>query len=433
MTKKLFLLLVFLLFLTGYSFAIGGYENVILYQATNVPNNQGVMIELSQQKAASASDFSSSISDVYRSSFTSNLPLFCIVDTLDSSKSGNTNNIEMTIRSPYSDGFYFVMDGNETKKVKFTLDAFIIEFYRGRLYNYSTVNNKKSFTGDITVGEDKHTSYTESVVAGYKTYTLSMPATKYTYNYPDYPRYYYICVNIPEANNLEDGEYTATMYLTCDRMGLNGTEIRVKGYVGEKPVEIQVSDFSFFINNGNDTYFANLEVQKDDLNPPSFDVANLQFYYTEPKEIDNPSAAQRQGRFKIYISPTSLYSVDGKYTFKRTGTENQADSFGNRIYYELDTTNTTGLTKLDPNNAANNTYYLLPDYSNVKTKEGTNYIFFKDPDTYQETWKLDGKHIYIKVADESKEDPNPPGGQEPKVHQTGTYYSYMYFTVETVF
>ena len=442
MTKKPILLLVLTILITWFAFAGGSFENAILYQPTNVPNNGGVMIELSQPHAEVVGSFSSSISDVYKSSYGSNLPLFCIVDTLDSSQAGNQNNVEMTISSPYSDGFYFVMDGNETKKVPFTLDAFIIEFnlnkvdYWSAAPDYRVTSNKKKFSGTINVSGSKQTSFTESVVANSKTYTLSAPPTNYqsgnvqifgTYNYPKYPRYYYVCINLPGANNLEDGEYTATLYLKCDKMGLDDQEIQVKGYVGEKPTEIQSNDFSFFINNGTDTFFANLEVKSGQTSPP-LEIATLQFYYTEPySSSQTPTEQERGGRFKIYISPTSTYSNDGKYTFKRTGTENQEDSFGNRIYYELDTTSTTGLTKYN-NNVDNNTYYLLTDYSNIKTQNAVI-----GSDKYQETWKLESKPIYIQIAGESKEVPNPPEGQEPKVHQTGTYYSYIYFTVETVF
>ena len=161
---------------------------------------------------------------------------------------------------------------------------------------------------------------------------------------------------------------------------------------------------------------------------PSLEVATLQFYYTSPYSTNQqPDAEQRKGKYKIYISPTSTYSDNGKFTFIRTGTENQEPVFGNRIYYVLDTSATTGLTKYN-NNANNNTYYLLTDYSNIKTQDA---VF--GTDKYQETWKLEGKSIYIQIAEDSKETINPPEGQEPEVHQTGTYYSYMYFTVESTF
>ena len=171
MTKKLFLLLVLMLFITGAAFAGGNFENVILYQATNVPNNQGVMIELSQPHAEVASSFSNNISNVYSSTFPSNLPLFCVVDTMDSSKPGNVNNVEMKISSPYMDGFYFVKDGNETQKVAFTLDAFIIEFKLDSVSwsgspSYSN-RLRQSFSNTIDVGGSKQTSFSTSVDGGY--------------------------------------------------------------------------------------------------------------------------------------------------------------------------------------------------------------------------------------------------------------------------
>ena len=440
MTKKLFLLLVLMLFITGAAFAGGNFENVILYQATNVPNNQGIMIELSQPHAEVASQFSNNISNVYSSTFPSNLPMFCVVDTMDSSKPGNVNNVEMKISSPYMDGFYFVKDGNETQKVAFTLDAFIIEFKLDSVSwsgspSYSN-RLRQSFSNTIDVGGNKQTSFSTSVDGGKYTYTLSVPSTTYktgsvlifgSYSYPNYPRYYYICINIPGANNLEDGEYTATLILNCERMGLTEEEIQIKGYVGEKPVNVQSGDYSFFVNNGADTYFSDLEVHKGDTSP-SLEVATLQFYYTSPYSTNQePDEAQRKGKYKIYISLTSTYSDNAKFTFIRTGTENQEPVFGNRIYYVLDTSATTGLTKYN-NNVNNNTYYLLTDYSNIKTQDA---VF--GTDKYQETWKLEGKSIYIQIAEESKETINPPEGEEPEVHQTGTYYSYMYFTVESTF
>ena len=64
----------------------------------------------------------------------------------------------------------------------------------------------------------------------------------------------------------------------------------------------------------------------------------------------------------------------------------------------------------------NNTYYFYPEYTNqLLSSSGTT-------KSYQEFWKLEDKHIYIKVSEESKED-------DENMHAIGTYTSTIYFTI----
>ena len=422
---------ILMILITTGVFAGGGFENIIMYQPTNVPNNQGAMIELSSTKSMAASNFSSDINTVYSSSFDGNLALFCIADTLNSSVTGNANAVEFVIESDFGEGFYFVKNGNETQKVQFFLDAVLIEFQHRNYYVYHSFSSKQrvKISDEVSVGESKKASFSQTVVEGKSRYTLTMPSTSYDGDYPNYPRYYYVCVNIPGATGLEDGEYTARLYLTCDRLGLDQELILINGYVGEKPVEIFSGDFSFFVSNGNNTLFSDLAVSKG-TNSPALDIAQLFFYCSNPLSTNSePDDEYRQTKYRIYISPTINYQDSGEYVFRKTGTENQSDenNFPNRVFFELDTTTTTGLVKYN-NDETNNTYYLFPDYTSVKTKSGQ----WGGNDTYQETWKLEDKHIYIKVSEDSKELLNPPEGQQAKTHATGTYSSYIYFTVETL-
>ena len=231
-------------------------------------------------------------------------------------------------------------------------------------------------------------------------------------DYPKHIRYYYACVKILGGQNLEEGTYTSSFFVESTGL-IPRTKYTIKGYVGEKPL-VETTSCSFYIDPTPESYFMDLVVKKEDISP-SKDIASIKLYNTRRKSYSNdPSKEDVKKRFTIYISPTSVYTDNGRYVFKKIGTENQSDdNFAYRIYYDIDTTNTTGLTKL---NNTNNTYYFYPEYTNqlISTSSGTK--------TYQEFWKLEDKHIFIKVAEESKED-------DENMHAVGTYTSTIYFTI----
>ena len=430
MMKKKMLALIMILAVTLFAvFAGADWENVLLCQPTNVINNQNVMVEMSQAKSI---DFSTAFGSVtysapYKSSYTDqgDIVLFALIDTLDSSK--NSSPITFSIESDNATGFVFVKDGNDTNTVSYELETCFLEFEKKVNIGFLSVSVDYPKTGAgkklvlntaASCGENKSTQFSYN---GSDSYTLTIPTTSYSSilgwgwlgAYPQHIRFYYVCIKILGGQNLEEGTYTTSFHISCPGL-VESEKYTIKGYVGEKPIT-DSTDFSFFIDPGDDSYFTNLVVTKGDTSPAK-DIAALQFYYTRRKTYNsNPNSGNLKKKFTIYISPTNNYSDDVRYVFKKTGTENQSDSFANRIYYEIDTTNTTGLTKY---NNLDNTYYFYPEYTyQLISSSGSS-------NTYQEFWKLEGKHIFIKVSEDSEEDVD-----EDKMHSVGTYTSNIYFTI----
>lgn len=422
--KRLFAFIMILTVTLFCVYAGADWENVLLCQPTNVINNQNVMVEMSQAKSIQSTVFDSvTYSAPYKSSYVDqgDIVLFTLIDTLDSSK--NSSTITFSIESDNAAGFFFVKDGNETNTVRYELEACFIEFEKET--RWFTVNYPKTNAGKKLVlntaascGERKSTQFSYN---GSDEYTLTIPTTSYSSlwglgisgNYPQHIRFYYVCIKILGGQNLEEGTYTTSFHISYPGLA-EPEKYTIKGYVGEKPVT-DSTDFSFFIDPGNDSYFTNLVVAKGD-NSPAKDIASLQFYYTRRNTYSSdPNSGNLRKKFTIYISPTNTYSDDTRYVFKKTGTENQSDSFANRIYYEIDTTNTTGLTKY---NNLDNTYYFYPEYTfQLISSSGSS-------KTYQEFWKLEDKHIFIMVSEDSKEEMD-----EEKMHSIGTYTSNIYFTI----
>ena len=407
-------------------YANAEWENVLLSQPTDVINNQSVLIELSQPKSIvfDSAFGSTAFSAPYKSSYVQegNIVLFTLIDTLDSDK--NSGNISLSITSEDATGFFFTKDGNETNTLQYEIEMCLLEFsykrtYRDPYYTYekTSKSDKLQLNTETTIGDSKKTKF-ETV--GANAYKLSIPVTDYTSwaglgwlgDYPKHIRYYYACVKILGGQNLEEGTYTSSFFVESTGL-IPRTKYTIKGYVGEKPL-VETTSCSFYIDPTPESYFMDLVVKKEDISP-SKDIASIKLYNTRRKSYSNdPSKEDVKKRFTIYISPTSVYTDNGRYVFKKIGTENQSDdNFAYRIYYDIDTTNTTGLTKL---NNTNNTYYFYPEYTNqlISTSSGTK--------TYQEFWKLEDKHIFIKVAEESKED-------DENMHAVGTYTSTIYFTI----
>ena len=426
--KTLFALLLILSLSIANLFAGGEWENVLIAQPTNVINNQSVLIEMSQAKSI---DFNSAFGSVsytepYKSSYEAqgDIVLFTLIDTLDSSK--NNGDISLTITSEDATGFFFTKDGNETNKVRYELEVCLLEFeysvsWFTASYDKTSKSGKMQNNTEITIGNSAKTKF-ETV--GNNAYKLSLPKTSYrslwgwglSGSYPEHLRYYYVCVKILGGQNLEEGTYTSSFTITSNNLSDSPIRCTIKGYVGEKPL-VESNACNFYIDPADDTYYTDLVVKKGTTSPPK-DIAGLKLYYTRGKEYsgnnNTPNADNLKKKFTVYISPTSIYTDNGRYVFKKIGTENQSDdNFAYRIYYEIDTTNTTGLTKLS---GTNNTYYFYPEYTNqLLSSSGTT-------KSYQEFWKLEDKHIYIKVSEESKED-------DENMHAIGTYTSTIYFTI----
>ena len=434
--KKNKLLIAFLLVLASSLFSLfagADWENVLLCQPTNVINNQSVMIEMSQAKTINYDSAFGSV--VYTAPYKpkyedqGDIVLMALIDTLDSSKNGSS--VTFTIESEDPAGFFFVKDGNETNKVRYELEACFLEFEKKVNIGFLSLNvdypttrkgKKMRLNTNEECGESKQTKFEYD---GANKYTLSIPTTSYSSilgwgwlgAYPQHLRFYYICVHVLGDQNLEEGSYSSSFYVRSSNDSVPNTKYTIKGYVGEKPVA-DSTEFSFFISPSTDSYFTDLVVAKTTPTTPSpsKSVASLQFYYTRKGTYSSePSENTYKKKFTIYISPTNDYTKSGRYVFKKTGTENQADSFANRIYYEIDTTNTTGLTKYN-NNTGYNTYYFYPDYSFQLLSSSGN------SKNYQEFWKLEGKQIYIRVSEDSQE-------TNDNMHSPGTYSSTIWFTI----
>ena len=282
-------------------------------------------------------------------------------------------------------------------------------------------------------------------------------------DYPNLIKYYYICLKLPDNPNLEEGQYTASFTITASfekqEIGASTStvetineRISVKGYVGEKP-ELSDTTYSFFVGAGANTYYMDLATTQGN-SIPVYDVARLQFSYTYMNATStDPASTTRRQKYKIYISPAQSILTDKEYVFRRNGTEAQEASFGNTVKYDLylqtssgyvlisntgqDFTGNGDTSKADAaayfnspdskiggagkaSNGGNHTYYLYPVYDRLQTATGTN-------SKYKETWTLD-QHIFLKINSDQTEILE---GENARMHQTGSYTSVIYFTIET--
>ena len=512
MKRFLFFLLIMLLFPILGLFAGGDSEGKsgysIYYIPSNVANSQNVLVELTEAKSVNASSVGKSFSEATQYSYGSdNLVICCLMDTLkDSVQSSNVN---LTITSDDATGFFFKKDGNETVKVPFEIEICCVAFYKGnnKTDYSSTVLRKKmsaSSVGDVSQEPisyettrqhytiewlgfipipkteteinpyDEQTSFTWNS-AGQYTLSVSPSSLSNTMDtdslsslqetneeYPNLIKYYYVCLKIANNPNLEEGLYTASITLNAifTKQELNAEAssgtiseiINIKGYVGEKPEGSSDLTYSFFVSPGANTYYMNLETVNGET-IPAYDIARLQFNYTYLNSTsDDPASTTRRQKYVIYISPTSSIYTDGKYAFRRNGTEAQLESFGNTVEYDLYLETSAGNYELisssghdytgNGNNSASNaaahytsgmiggagkasnsgdhTYYLYPVYDRLQTSTGTN-------SKYKETWTLD-QHIYLKINSDQTEIFE---GDDARMHQTGSYTSAIYFTVVT--
>ena len=505
MTKRLLFILLVMILPVSFVFAgggggesVGNYGYSVYYFPSKVANNQSVFVELTQQKSASISTLGTSFSDAISSDYeNSNLVVCCLMDTLNNTV--QTGNVNLTITSSDASGFYFKKDGNDTIKAPFEIEVCCAAFYKGdnaATFGSRQIHSKlaasesiqKTYTTTRKVGSDwgpitgrPYTVTTEKLnytintglsKNGSNTYVLNMytsdysntmntdtKSTRYETNeeLPNIITYYYVCLKLPENQNLESGYYTATFTVnaTFNSKDISGTvhandkiseTISVKGYVGEEP-EISDTEFSFFLAPGANTYFMDLEVESGNT-PPVYDVARVQFNFTTiTTSPSNPASTNQRRAYKIYVSPTNLYTVSGDYQFIRNGTERQDRVFANTVYYDLliETSEGTyeklsasadytgngnnakanaqshfttgkigGVTKV--NNT--NTYLLYPLYDSQQTSSGAS-------NKWKETWEMN-EHIFLQIKDESTE---IQSGQNARRHQEGVYTSTIYFTI----
>ncbi len=471
-----------LVFAGGSSEGNAGYS--LYYVPTNIVNNQGLLIELSQAKSVSASNVGTAYASATSYSYPTakDLVICCLIDSLNDSV--QTDNVEVSITD--NTGFYFIKDGNPTSRIPYEIEVICSAFYKGdnsTSYANSVIDQSKrkmtiggsssipisySTYRHITIFNDESKNYSEntSFEKDQDTYTLSISPTKFTntmdtwfgqYNetnaqYPNLMKYYYICLKVPGGTGFEEGTYTARLTINANftSKSLTGDSkpdsisetISIKGYIGEEPEQQSDLAYSFFVFGSKDTYMMDLTQEE------YYDIARVQFMYTEMKKQPNsPDSVNSHQRYKIYISPTDTYGNPGEYYFKKIGTESQEKSFTNSVDYELyvetgnDTyvkiekaSDFTGETSAKTMETKAKNYYSSGKIAGAGLYSNNTYYLYPlysvvqtitgTNSTYKETWELD-QEIFLKIT------PNTNPEYNDMVKQDGTYSSIVYFTVVT--
>ena len=445
------LLLTLLLLIVPLSllFAGGASEGRLVYLPRNVVNNSNVMIELSQAKQLT------SITTDFSNTSTNNLALFRLRDTLrkDSSlsqPSDSSNGVVVTISS--LDGWKFVHENNPTATIDFSMNAFCTERKRdGRNFN--------NYVDTVSLGSSnklKYSSFNTYFKLENNKYKTIIPFTDFGRDwwsyYANYIRELDFCIIIPNNVSAESGYYTTRLTITStsfteyDEDGrslgtssLNYT-ITIRGYVGIDPGTN--SSPSFIVSSAADTYSMNLDLASQTT---PYIVANVKFLNVAIVNSEPDNSTQKT-KYTIYISPTNVYNDGGtgttsdpieyRYKFIRIGSESQARTDENTVYYDLYlktsangytamksiTTNTTLSTgKIGSagvlSNSVKTTFKLLPKYNSEQISSAG---LFGGSTEYKETWELD-QDIYLKLTSESM--------AARLQHQPGIYYSNIYFTM----
>ncbi|MBR2281352.1 MAG: hypothetical protein IJ863_01880 [Spirochaetales bacterium] len=423
----LFTLIIFLPCL----FAGGANEGRAYYFPRNVVNNQNVMIELTQAKSLSTS----TISADYENSSPDNLAIFRLRDSLRTKDQSVSGGVVVTISS--NDGWCFVHENNPTSRRSFQLSGFCVE----RQSSSYGVDSFQKLANSTTLSRSGAKSYFK-FNEGAQTYTMLMPYTDFYEGlfsfYANYIREFDVCVVIPDDNTtLEAGYYTTTLTITstayqeCNSNGRKdggaktiSETVTLRGYVGIDPTGNEGS-YSFTVTSAADTYSMNLGITSQ--NTP-YAVANTSFLYNH---IDSSAASNGAGKFTIYISPTREYETSGTYRFIKIGSESQARTDINTIYYDLylNTNNgyksmgSLGSATLNGNigsagklsNAVPTTYFVRPKFTPTKISDSG---ILGGSTQYLNTWELD-QTIYLKLT----------SGSMAATHNPGMYYSYVYFTL----
>ena len=479
-----------LAFAGGSSEGNAGYS--LYYIPTNIVNNQGLLIELSQAKSVSASNVGTSYASAtsYSYSTANDLVICCLIDSLNDSV--QTSNVDVSITD--NNGFCFVKDGNQTSKIPYEIDVICSAFYKGNnstSYSSNVINIAErkmsiiggaqssisiSYTTERTVPrigipprKTETITYNESTGFSKPTlnkYVLSVSATSFTNTmntnnlqwnetneqYPNLMKYYYICLKIPGGTGFEEGLYTAnlTISATFTSQDLNGNQsagsinesISIKGYIGEEPEQQSDLAYSFFVFGAKDTYMMDLTQEE------YYDIARVQFMFTEmTKQSESPDDVNRHQRYKIYISPESYYGASGEYYFKKIGTESQDKSFTNSVDYDLYVQTSSGSFVLI---GEANDYTSVTSASTMKTNAQNYYstgkiagaglfsnnTYYLYP-LYTVAQTITGTNSTYKETWELDQDiylkitPNNDPEYADMVKQDGNYTSIIYFTVVT--
>lgn len=323
-------------------------EARLFYFPRSVINNSNVMVDLSEPNSMNASDFTETFSNYSDD----NLALFRIRETL-SSNPGATNQtsdsgtIAITIES--TDGWTFVNENNYTRTSPFTLDVFCVE----ESLNYLNTSSDYGYTtntvqlGTSTTLPSSRSSASLTYSGGY--YTLVLPYTFFSKGvqryYPAYIRSADICLNIPTFDsNLEAGYYSTNLVVripahteydankSSSLVGEQVINIAVRGYLGVDASSNGSS--SFVVLSSADTYTMDLGISANPTN--GYSVAQAKFVYNNVVE-SLPNNADT--KYTVYVSPTANYTdTTSEFRFIKIGSESQARSDINTIYYTLEWT-----------------------------------------------------------------------------------------------
>lgn len=396
-------------------------EARLFYFPRSVINNSNVMVDLSEPNSMNASDFT----ETFANYSDDNLALFRIRETLSSNPgaSGQTSDsgtIAITIES--TDGWTFVNENNYTRTSPFTLDVFCVEESwnyngSGRDYSYTT---KSMQLGSSTTLTDSRQSATITYANGY--YTLTLPYTYYSKGqqryYPEFIRSADICLNIPTFDsNLESGYYSTNLVVripshteydankSSSLVGEQVINIAVRGYLGVDASSNGSS--SFVVLSSADTYTMDLGISANPTN--GYSVAQAKFVYNNVVE-SLPNNADT--KYTVYVSPTANYTdTTSDFRFIKIGSESQARSDINTIYYTLEW---TGKNSTPP-------YYMRPTFTSTQISSVSTAGTGRN--SYLISWDMDTL-VTLKLTSASLE--------TNATHQEGMYYSYIYFTLVTM-
>ena len=398
-----------------------GEDAVLLYFPTTVANNRNVLVNLGTAGSLTAESFQVT----FRNTSSGNLALFRIRETLTTnpdSSSAESGSIAIQIES--LDNWEFVNENNPTERLDFSLDAFYLEQevkQNGNKYaGYSDPGQGQIGASTVLPLSDSTASFVSS--AGQ--YVLTLPYTNFRKCPPDYYPVYIrvsdICLNIPSLGDAspEPGYYSTRLRITVpahtqystsgsSSVGSEEIEITIRGYLGIDTSGLSASS-SFAVVSDADSYSMDLGISQ---NPASgYAVAKTIFNYSTIVYDDLPSSeSETRDKYRIYVSASNDYlDSSAVYRFIKYGSENQARTDENTIYYDLTWQGKeNGISYINPT-------YNSSQMSRVHGGGGRNSWFV--------TWTLD-KTIYLKLTQTSL--------NTSAEHQQGLYYSYIYFTLVT--
>lgn len=415
----------------------------MMYIPRTTANNSNIRIDLS--KAVSSETAGASTSSVFSNDSTEHLSLFRISDSLQNVE----ENSGLTLNITSLDGWRFVNEANATVDRPFRI---AVAVYVGTRQSDGTYN--VSSTPQIA----------ELTPSGNKC-TYSIPLTSATDKSP--ANIYDIDLVIwfdSEADKtdetdkkdyslLEQGYYSTRMTVTTTG-GSNGgfqttsgtrnalnEPITVYGYIGADP-GTNTATYSFIVSDAEDSYTMDLGIENHDAKG-AYKVATVSFLYSSITASQLSGSNNTTDKFKIYVSPGPAYQSPGIYQFVRQGTESQARTDANTIYYDLfiKTGGSSYTVMSTPSSSStkaitgtigsweryqNNTYQMLPLYESVQIAEaGTRWGLFSGTkvlgeDQYLNIWTLE-QDIYLKLTDTSL--------NSHSSHDNGLYWSYIYFTL----